>query len=482
MSMVLLDISAGEIRGPHAIPFASELNACDEMDGDSVAGDGGATSGGGERGRTRGGRGVESGRESGRSPSRSQDSGAHGRRDGQAMSADNGSLVTDSSGKNGRSSSSKLPNDDCRGDRPPFLSLSLQQPINLECQAYTNSHLEALRLRREAGKGRAYSFNDSLLQGRALADIEEAPTRQPQWKPTLEVLDCSSREASDAALNTDGIFMFEDVQSKGSREPGVLDIIMPDLSLPDSAGGKAQNAAARGGNPHAAPAPASAPVSGPEQDVMQRSTQTKTVGTNTTAILNLGEHIRHSTSCTSIMSSDTTKTLKSGNLKSERHRAAGGVLLSTPSKGAMSASSTPAKDCASSMATRKMKDKFETHEIKSLGRKTSQHPQQAAKLAIVDTDKSNQTMTEYVVNDLLNIDSRNHDGSASDDIDENMEEFLRIPPKLEWLMGFSLAVCLDSFLYTWTMLPLKFVWGLVCLACSLCSFGKGVRGVRFRRR
>jgi hypothetical protein len=91
-------------------------------------------------------------------------------------------------------------------------------------------------------------------------------------------------------------------------------------------------------------------------------------------------------------------------------------------------------------------------------------------------------MREYVINDLLNIDSRNQDGSATEDVDENMEEFLRIPPKLEGLMLFSLAVCMDSFLYIWSMLPLKFIWGVISLACSLYSPTKGVRGVKFHRR
>ena len=34
----------------------------------------------------------------------------------------------------------------------------------------------------------------------------------------------------------------------------------------------------------------------------------------------------------------------------------------------------------------------------------------------------------------------------------------------------------------WAMLPLKFVWGLVSLACSAYSPRKGIRGVKFHRR
>ena len=89
-------------------------------------------------------------------------------------------------------------------------------------------------------------------------------------------------------------------------------------------------------------------------------------------------------------------------------------------------------------------------------------------------------MREYLINDLLNIDSRNQDGSATEDIDANMEEFLRIPSKLENLMIFSLAVCADSFLYAWAMLPLKFVWGIVCMICSVVR-PRGVQ-IRFHRR
>ena len=44
------------------------------------------------------------------------------------------------------------------------LKIDTRQESNLECQAYTSTHLEALRLRREAGKVRAYSFNDSIAK------------------------------------------------------------------------------------------------------------------------------------------------------------------------------------------------------------------------------------------------------------------------------------------------------------------------------
>lgn len=113
---------------------------------------------------------------------------------------------------------------------------------------------------------------------------------------------------------------------------------------------------------------------------------------------------------------------------------------------------------------------------------TQHHPSSHDLTSIMSNTAPVQSMREYVINDLLNIDSRNQDGSATEDVDENMEEFLRIPPKLEGLMLFSLAVCMDSFLYIWSMLPLKFIWGVISLSCSLYSPTKGVRGVKFHRR
>ena len=208
------------------------------------------------------------------------------------------------------------------------------------------------------------------------------------------------------------------------------------------------------------------------------------------------------------MSSDTTKTLKSGNLNDEqvislaltsKIRAGSGGSLSTPSKersqsvassGDGTTVSTTATGDAATTSKRETKGKSphknETKKGKSPHKHSSQQQQEqpttTLTAAVADNNKNNQTTMEYVINDLLNIDSQYQEGSATEDIDENMEEFLRIPPKFEWLMVFSLAVCMDSFLYAWAMLPLKFVWGLVCALCSVCSAGKGIRGVGFHRR
>jgi hypothetical protein len=82
----------------------------------------------------------------------------------------------------------------------------------------------------------------------------------------------------------------------------------------------------------------------------------------------------------------------------------------------------------------------------------------------------------------LNIDSRQPDGSASEDVDANMEEFLTVPFRIENLMFFGIAICVDSFLSVLTVTPLKFVWSCLCLICTIARPGKGVGLCRFHRR
>jgi hypothetical protein len=82
----------------------------------------------------------------------------------------------------------------------------------------------------------------------------------------------------------------------------------------------------------------------------------------------------------------------------------------------------------------------------------------------------------------LNIDSRRQDGSATEDVDANMEEFLRVPFRIETLLFFGLASCFDSFLNVLTVTPLKFIWSCLCLVCTIVRPGKGVGVCRFHRR
>mmetsp|Transcript_10374 Transcript_10374/g.15703 ORF Transcript_10374/g.15703 Transcript_10374/m.15703 type:complete len:1075 (-) Transcript_10374:100-3324(-) len=82
----------------------------------------------------------------------------------------------------------------------------------------------------------------------------------------------------------------------------------------------------------------------------------------------------------------------------------------------------------------------------------------------------------------LNIDSRQQDGSATADVDANMEEFLKVPFRIENLLFFGLAICADSFVHVLTVTPLKFVWSLLCLICTAIRPGKGIGWCSFHRR
>jgi hypothetical protein len=82
----------------------------------------------------------------------------------------------------------------------------------------------------------------------------------------------------------------------------------------------------------------------------------------------------------------------------------------------------------------------------------------------------------------LNIDSRQHDGSAAEDVDANMEEFLRVPYRIEELMSFGIIICADAFLHVLTVTPLKFVWSCLCLICTILIPGKGIGLCSFHRR
>jgi len=50
---------------------------------------------------------------------------------------------------------------------------------------------------------------------------------------------------------------------------------------------------------------------------------------------------------------------------------------------------------------------------------------------------------------------------STPDVDNQMEEFVKVPSKLEGLLAFGLFICLDSYLYILTMLPIKFCWGML---------------------
>lgn len=50
------------------------------------------------------------------------------------------------------------------------------------------------------------------------------------------------------------------------------------------------------------------------------------------------------------------------------------------------------------------------------------------------------------------------------DTDKQMQEFVKIPSAVEALLSFGFWICVDSFLYILTILPIRFVWSSLLLA------------------
>jgi hypothetical protein len=67
--------------------------------------------------------------------------------------------------------------------------------------------------------------------------------------------------------------------------------------------------------------------------------------------------------------------------------------------------------------------------------------------------------------EYLNIfQESNYDVDESNyDVDLQMEEFVKIPGAVEALLGFGFWICVDSFLYILTDLPIRFLWSLLLL-------------------
>jgi hypothetical protein len=350
----------------------------------------------------------------------------------------------------------------------------------LKCQGYTTTHLEALHLHRDAGrddKRRANSLCDapSSSSSSSTATAAMAPSKDWQWKPILDVVDGSLREPSSARSTDTFVKSFEGECERSS------DIVMPNLSF-------TENFASATGTDTFFLRPQD--PSNVKKDFKHYQTSTKYVPASSNDIVNLvegGRTIIQSSSCASDM------TIKTGNVHFPPSAGMRSASISGASSSVRGKYRPRSASCSSSVGANSssVKDPVAFSDFSTMTATVTMKRNNMDKFKSPDkhhplqdpiASTPAQTMKEYVMNDLLNIDSRNQDGSATEDIDENMEEFLRVPPKLEGLMLFSLAVCIDSFLYVWAMLPLKFVWGLVSLACSAYSPKKGVKGVKFHRR
>jgi len=63
------------------------------------------------------------------------------------------------------------------------------------------------------------------------------------------------------------------------------------------------------------------------------------------------------------------------------------------------------------------------------------------------------------------------------DTDKQMEEFVKVPGAVEALLSFGFWISVDSFLYTLTVLPIRFAWSLLLLLrLVFTKVADGLRG------
>ncbi|EJK63063.1 hypothetical protein THAOC_16302, partial [Thalassiosira oceanica] len=454
MSMVLLDINPDESRGPNMI----HLDPYEELDAESLVE---SRSGSSSFGR------------SDRSKRRRSSGGRNGgRQDGRSSNGDKGNdsetsneSLNDSSSSNDDSLST-IERDDHRSkrDRPDrrLSSSMFEKPATGQVATTSGVEDEAVRLRRY--RERAYSLNDAgvgsgntAFHQHIAADNKE--NRLSKWSSSLDVQQEGNEESP-----RDGSAIKSITSESNEELYTAMPILSATSSRPESKLPKPRD---ESGYPSE------------ELRHVDSNKDVKTIGSGATGMT-------HSLSYSSNMSSVSTNTIKTRNVatsmtpqaqmskqRTSSVSSSGSTTQLTPMqvvKRRPSTSSSPfrdKRDRSSSIAssrdeyTTPMKDSAENVREYKGGATRGKRDRllRSSKSPDVKSSGTQQTMKSFFINDLLNIDSRNQDGSATEDIDENMEEFLRIPGKLEFLMIFSLGVCMDSFLYAWAMLPLKFLWG-----------------------
>jgi hypothetical protein len=75
---------------------------------------------------------------------------------------------------------------------------------------------------------------------------------------------------------------------------------------------------------------------------------------------------------------------------------------------------------------------------------------------------------------------------STPDVDQQMQEFIIVPGKLESILNFGLLVCVDSYLYMITILPIRFIWScallLLRILLRVCKQRPAPSPYRFHRR
>jgi Eukaryotic membrane protein family len=68
------------------------------------------------------------------------------------------------------------------------------------------------------------------------------------------------------------------------------------------------------------------------------------------------------------------------------------------------------------------------------------------------------------------------------DVDEQMAEFIKVPAQMEVLMMYGFLVCVDSYLYMVTVLPIRFVWSCLLLLRRLVWWRRPPTQYQFHRQ
>jgi Eukaryotic membrane protein family len=109
-------------------------------------------------------------------------------------------------------------------------------------------------------------------------------------------------------------------------------------------------------------------------------------------------------------------------------------------------------------------------------------------------DRSSRTRSQSITDDVNLLRKKvrtkwleylNSVQESAPDVDVQMEEFIKVPAAVETIMSFGFFICVDSFLYMFTVLPIRFIWSCLLLVIKI-FLGRGIQAqnphFQFHRR
>ena len=136
----------------------------------------------------------------------------------------------------------------------------------------------------------------------------------------------------------------------------------------------------------------------------------------------------------------------------------------------LSPSSNQPPKAAQPNATPKNLDSSTTSNQSSSDNQMLSEPSQFSILNYIKTEMLGEGVTQTTPKTSISIQQT----------DARMEEFLRVPFNLEYLLFFGFAICIDCYLYVLTFLPLKFLWSI--FRGTMTLFFPKTTTFRFHRR